>query len=76
MNTSDTLLIGYDFSHGKDISVAIVGRRTKGTIEIINALYGQKAEELYERLITVGSKCDYDSVSRRALKGGKNGGYL
>ena len=60
MNTSDTLLIGYDFSHGKDISAAIVGRRTKGTIKIINTLYGQKAEELYERLTTVGEGKSHD----------------
>lgn len=53
MNVGDALLIGYDFTNGKDISVVIVERRTKGTIEIINALYGQEAEELYEWLTTV-----------------------
>ena len=62
MNTSDTLLIGYDFSHGKDISVVIVGRRTKGTIEIINELYGQEAEELYERLTTVRKEKSHDCL--------------
>ena len=65
MNTSDTLLIGYDFSHGKDISVAIVGRRTKGTIDIINALYGQEAEELYERLTTVRKGKSHDCADGR-----------
>lgn len=62
MNTSDTLLIGYDFSHGKDISVVIVGR---GTADTINALYGQEAEELYERLTTVRKGKSHDCDNGR-----------
>lgn len=52
-STTESLLIGYDFTHGKDKSVLIVGRKTKGVaVEIINAFQGEEAEELYLRLVT------------------------
>ena len=51
--TSDSLIIGYDFSHGKDNSILVVGRKGKGVAaEIINAFRGEEAEELYKKLIT------------------------
>ena len=57
MITNDTLLIGYDFTNGKDTGVLIVGRKTPGeAIDIVNAFQGQEAEELYKRLVTVKEK--------------------
>ncbi len=41
MRNSDTLLVGWDHSHG-DIPILIVGRKAPG----------QEAEELYKRLVT------------------------
>lgn len=53
MNTTDTILVSYDFTHGRDRSVLIVGRkRPNQSVEIINAFQGEEAEELYNRLVT------------------------
>ena len=55
--TTDSLLIGFDFSKGKDVGVLIVGRKQMNqSIEIINAFRGKEAEELYKKLTTVNSK--------------------
>lgn len=54
MKTTDTLLVGFDFSNGKDNSVLIVGRKGKGEeVKIINAFQGEEAEWMYNRLITI-----------------------
>lgn len=48
---SDTLLTGFDHSHG-DIAVLIIGRKeVDGKIQIVNQFQGKEAEELYERLV-------------------------
>lgn len=57
VSMADSLLIGFDSTNGKDISVLIVGRKTPGeVVEIINAFQGEEANELYKRLITKKSK--------------------
>ena len=49
----DTILVSVDFTNGKDSSVMIVGRkRPNQTVEIINALQGKEAEDLYSKLVT------------------------
>lgn len=51
MKNSDTLLVGFDHSHG-DIAVLIVGRKETGeTVQIINQFQGKEAEELYQKLV-------------------------
>lgn len=51
--TTDTILVSYDFTHGKDESVLIVGtKRPNQSVEIINAFQGEEAEELYKKLTT------------------------
>lgn len=50
LGVSDTLLIGFDHSHG-DTAVLIVGRRSGGTTLIINQFEGNEAEELYQKLV-------------------------
>lgn len=53
MKTTDTILVSYDFTHGRDASVLIVGRKRKNqSVEIVNAFQGAEAEELYNRLVT------------------------
>lgn len=52
MKSSGSVIVSWDFSNGKDVGVLIVGRQTKGTVEIINAFQGKEAEELYLRLTT------------------------
>ena len=50
--TSDTLIVGIDFSKGEDVGVLIVGRkRPNDSVEIINAFQGKEARLMYERLI-------------------------
>ena len=49
----DTILVSVDFSNGDDFSVMVVGRkRPNQTVEIINALQGKEAEDLYSKLVT------------------------
>ena len=53
VKTTDTVLVSFDFSHGKDNSVLIVGRkRPNGSVEIINAFQGEEAEWMYQKLVT------------------------
>lgn len=56
MNTGDALFIGYDFSHGKDMTTLTVARRIKGKIEIINVHQGEEARDLYQKLIAVNEE--------------------
>lgn len=51
MKSSDTLLVGFDHSHG-DIAVLIIGRKDTGEkVQIINQFQGKEAEELYKKLV-------------------------
>lgn len=51
--TTDTILVSYDFTHGKDVSVLVVGRKRKNeSVEIINAFQGEEAERIYNLLVT------------------------
>jgi len=52
MPLNDTLLVGFDFTHGKDKEVLIVGRKNGDTIDIVNAFQGDNAKALYELLTT------------------------
>lgn len=56
IKNSDTLLVGFDHTHG-DIAVLIVGRKGPGgTVEIINQFQGKEAEEMYQKLVIKGEK--------------------
>lgn len=47
----DTLLVGFDHSHG-DIAVLIIGRKEAGeNIQVINQFQGKEVEELYKKLV-------------------------
>ena len=49
----DTILVSVDFTNGEDLSIMVVGRkRPNQTVEIINALQGKEAEDLYSKLVT------------------------
>ena len=48
-----SLIIGVDFSNGKEKSILIVGeKKPNQAVEIINAFQGEEAEELYKKLVT------------------------
>lgn len=52
MKTVDTLLVGLDYSHGKDKTVLIIGRKKKKEqFEVINAFQGKEALDIYEKLV-------------------------
>lgn len=52
-----SLIVGYDFSHEKDLGVLIVGtRNSKGGTDVINAFQGKEAEELLDKLVTQKGK--------------------
>ena len=53
----DTILVSVDFNGNGDLSVMVVGRkRPNQTVEIINALQGKEAEDLYSKLVTPAKK--------------------
>lgn len=44
MKSTDSVIVSWDFSHGKDVGVLIVGKQEKGKVEIINAYQDLAAE--------------------------------
>ena len=55
--TSDSLIIGFDSSAGKDVTVLIVGRKKpRESVDVINTFDGEEAIELYKKLITPKAK--------------------
>ena len=52
MPLNDTLLVGFDFTHGEDEEILIVGRKDGDTLEVVNAFQGGNARALYELLTT------------------------
>lgn len=51
MKDFDTILVGFDHSHG-DPAVLIVGRKApRDNVQIINQFQGKEAEELYQKLV-------------------------
>lgn len=53
MNTYGSVIVSWDFSHGKDVGVLLVGKKEPGKpVEVINAFQGKEAEELYLKLMT------------------------
>lgn len=64
MNKSESLIIGYDESNGKDNTVLIVGRKKKGQeVEVINAFQGKEAYWMYQKLVTKKVKKVKDNVA-------------
>lgn len=55
--TSDSLIVGFDSSAGKNGTVLVVGRKKpREAVDIINAFEGEEALELYKKLITPKAK--------------------
>lgn len=58
MKNFDTVLVGFDHSHG-DPAVLIVGEKAPGdNVRIINQFQGKEAEELYRKLVGEEDKND------------------
>ena len=51
MKTTESVIVSYDFTHGADESILLVGKKKPGDIvEIVNAFQGKEAEELWKKL--------------------------
>lgn len=50
MKSSGAVIVSWDFSHGKDVGVLIVGQQENGHMDIINAFQGEEAEKLFRKL--------------------------
>lgn len=50
---NSSLLVGFDFTRGTDVGVLLVGKQENGEVTIVNAIQGQEAWDLYQRLVTV-----------------------
>lgn len=56
VSPSEVLMVTFDFTHGDDHKICIVGKKDGGMITIINAFEGEKAEEIFHLLTTVQNK--------------------
>lgn len=50
MKSTDSVIVSWDFSRGKDVGVLIVGSQKNGQVDVINAYQGKEAYELYRKL--------------------------
>lgn len=50
MKEYGSVIVSWDFSHGVDVGVLLVGKQEKGNVDVINAFQGKEAEELYKKL--------------------------
>lgn len=55
-NMVGSYIVSWDFSHGKDVGVLLVGKQENGKVDIVNAFQGAEAEEIYKKLSTVKGK--------------------
>jgi hypothetical protein len=52
MKTSGAVIVSWDFSHGKDKTIVLVGEQNNGKVDVINAFQGQEALDIYNKLTT------------------------
>lgn len=51
--TNGCFVVSWDFNHGEDKDLVIVGERANGKLNIINAFQGQEARDICNKLSTV-----------------------
>jgi hypothetical protein len=51
---SETLIIGFDYGNGEDVSCLTVGKKMGDILTTVNVIYGKEAEQTYEFLLTRG----------------------
>lgn len=54
--TTGSYIVSWDFSHGNDVGVLLVGKQENGKVDIVNAFQGEEAMEIYMKLSTVKTK--------------------
>ena len=50
METSGAVIVSWDFSHGRDQDILLVGKQKNGQVEVINAFQGPEAFTLWRKL--------------------------
>lgn len=55
-NPNGAYIVSWDFSHGTDKGVLIVGEQKDGVMHIVNAFAGEEAYDIYKKLSTVNAK--------------------
>lgn len=50
MKSTDSVIVSWDFSRGKDVGVLIVGSQKNGRVDVINAYQGRKHTSFIENL--------------------------
>lgn len=50
-NTCGAVIVSWDISHGEDKAVLLVGKQTKGKVDVINAYQGEEALAIREKLL-------------------------
>lgn len=51
--TNGCFVVSWDFNHGEDKDLVIVGERINGELKNINGFQGQEARDIYNKLSTV-----------------------
>lgn len=49
-NNYGAFIVSWDFTHGADKAILLVGNQTNGNMEVVNAFSGQEAIDIYEKL--------------------------
>lgn len=65
MKISGSVIVSWDFSNGKDNSILLVGQQKNGVVNVINAIQGEEAEELYRKLTMMAPKPQRSSFSKQ-----------
>ncbi len=54
----ETLLVGYDFTHGEERKILVVARKEGKNVRILNAFEGKAADDIFKLLTTVKQKSE------------------
>lgn len=54
--STGSVIVSWDFSHGKDVGILLVGKQTNGRVDVVNAFQGAEAKELYRKLTVKKTK--------------------
>lgn len=50
MNGVGSVIVSWDFSHGLDKDILLVGKQENGVVTVINAYQGQEARDIHKKL--------------------------
>lgn len=50
-NIEDSLIVSFDFNSSKDAATMIVARNNGGRIKFLNAIFGDEAKDIYNKLV-------------------------